>query len=130
MNEHAEVPFTRSSTTSTGVSGEMIPAIGPTAPWLAHGANVISPAAASASASSALRTHPSKSAAARTAPRIGQHIRFHSIGGPACSNVRPERPMASRAGRTAVHAGRARHSRSRASRFAAPTFMAVIAAPL
>ena len=80
------------------------------------------PEAASASASSAVRAQPSNRIAARDGPRIGQHICSHEIGGPACSNVCPASPSASRAGRTPVHAGRARHRRSSASRFAAATF--------
>ena len=119
MKEADVVRFTGSSTIRSGVDGEMTPAIGPTAPREWHGAKTISPPAASASASSAVRAQPSKSTAALTAPRMGQHIRSQAIGGPACSSVRPSRPRASRAGRTAVHAGRARQSRSTASRLAA-----------
>jgi len=119
MNDDAVVRFTASSTTRSGVPGEMTPAIGPTAPREWQGAKAMSPEAASASASSAVRAQPSNSAAALTAPRIGQHMRAHSIGGPACSRVRPSSPSASRADRTAVHAGRARQSRSSASRLAA-----------
>jgi hypothetical protein len=77
------VPFAVSSTTSNGMLGEMIPAIGPTAPREWQGLNEISPDAASAPAASAVRAQPSWRTAAMTAPRIGPHMRSHAIGGPA-----------------------------------------------
>ena len=57
-----------------------------------------------------------------TAPRMGEHMRSQPIGGPACRSDWPDSASASRAGLTATHLGRARQSRSTASRFALPTF--------
>ena len=83
MNEKAAVPFTASSTTSSGVPGEMTPAIGPTAPREWHGLKAISPEPASALGVLG-RARPALEEDRRpsTAPRIGPHIRSQPIGGP------------------------------------------------
>ena len=120
--QQARLPNARFSTTITGIVRVVSPVIGPTAPWWWFGANRISPDAARALAASSVGAQPSSTIAPATAPRIGPHIRSHSMGGPACRIIRSSSPaIASPAGTTSTSTGSAASIRSTATALAAST---------
>ena len=72
------------NTEVTGMEGEMMPAIGPTAACWWQGSSATSPRCAMADAASMSPAQPSNRMAPAIAPCIGPHIPAQSIGGPAC----------------------------------------------
>ena len=120
--QKARLPKARFSTTITGIVRVVSPVIGPTASKWWFGANRTPPEAASVVAASRVGAQPSSTIAPATAPRIGPHIRAHSIGGPAWRIIRSSNPsITSPAGRTSTSTGSAASIRSIASALAAST---------
>ena len=120
--QKARFPNARFSTTITGIVRVVSPVIGPTVSKWWFGANRISPEAASASAAPRVGAQPSSTIAPATAPRIGPHIRAHSMGGPAWRIIRSSSPSTtSPAGRTSTSTGSAASIRSTATALAAST---------
>ena len=100
----------------------MIPHIAPAASREWAGASRTSPRSTSRAASPGSAAQPSKTMAPQTALRWGAHMRSHSIGGPACSTMRPSSPgISSPAGPAPTIIGRASMSRSSARALAAST---------
>src|SRR5260221_13637191 len=76
----------------------------------------MAPEAASAAAAARSAAQPSKTRAPATAPRIGPHMRRHSMGGPACRTTRSfSSGIASPAGSTPTSTGSAASMRFRPS---------------